>query len=278
MRCASVSSEAPWLAGFDDQVAHLLLGPVEQLAEGAVGRPVRGDVVFGQPAAVDVAEKVVLGAGVRVDEAQVDAGADGLYCHPAILPSSFGCDDRAMSDGEPTEPPAPEKTGEAADPDDPADESGAEPAETEPTGDRVFSSYGIASTVLGVLSVAAVVLGYVHLVRSPRRGGRARLPDPRHADRRRVDGCADQHEQRQHRRQPAEAARRDGRRTQHRLRRGHAALPAGGAEAAVAERRPDRGGGDRDGAPRPGHAARWSEAPEIVSPPSCRRSPPAWTR
>ncbi len=65
-----------------------------------------------------------------------------------------------MSDGEPTEPPAPEKTEEAADPDDHADESGAEPAETGPAGDRVFSSYGIASTVLGVLAVAAVVLGY----------------------------------------------------------------------------------------------------------------------
>jgi len=74
-----------------------------------------------------------------------------------------------MSDGEPTEPPAPEKieeaadsadTGDSADAGDSADESGAEPAETEPAGDRVFSSYGIASTVLGVLAVAAVVLGY----------------------------------------------------------------------------------------------------------------------
>jgi hypothetical protein len=33
--------------------------------------------------------------------------------------------------------------------------------ETEPAGGRVFSTYGIASTVLGVLAVAAVVLGYV---------------------------------------------------------------------------------------------------------------------
>ncbi len=33
--------------------------------------------------------------------------------------------------------------------------------ETEPAGGRVFSTYGIASTVLGVLAVAAVVLGYI---------------------------------------------------------------------------------------------------------------------
>ena len=64
--------------GFDDQVAHLFFGPVEQVAEGAVGRPVRGYVVFGQPAAVDVTEQVVLGSGVGVDVAQVDARADGL--------------------------------------------------------------------------------------------------------------------------------------------------------------------------------------------------------
>ena len=71
-----------------------------------------------------------------------------------------------MSDGERTEPPATEKTEEPADPVDPVDagdsddESGPEPAEAEPAGDRIFSSYGIASTVLGVLAVAAVVLGY----------------------------------------------------------------------------------------------------------------------
>lgn len=33
--------------------------------------------------------------------------------------------------------------------------------ESEPAGGRIFSIYGIASTVLGVLAVAAVVLGYV---------------------------------------------------------------------------------------------------------------------
>jgi len=65
-----------------------------------------------------------------------------------------------MSDGERTETGAPEKTEDAADAGESADESGAEPAETEPAGDRIFSSYGIASTVLGVLAVAAVVLGY----------------------------------------------------------------------------------------------------------------------
>jgi hypothetical protein len=54
----------PGLAGFDDQVTHLLFGLVEQVAESTVGGPVGGHLVFRQPAAIDVAEQVVLGSGV----------------------------------------------------------------------------------------------------------------------------------------------------------------------------------------------------------------------
>jgi hypothetical protein len=63
-----------------------------------------------------------------------------------------------MSDGERTEPPAAKKQEEPADS---ADDSGPDPSEPEPAGGQVFSAYGIASTVLGVLAVAAVVLGYI---------------------------------------------------------------------------------------------------------------------
>jgi hypothetical protein len=58
-----------------------------------------------------------------------------------------------MSDGEPTEPSTDD---ESAHPDESSDASEAEPA-----GGPVFSPYGVASTVLGVLSLAAVVLGAV---------------------------------------------------------------------------------------------------------------------
>lgn len=78
------------LAGLDDQVPHLLLGAVVQLPEGAVGGPVRRYLVFGQPAAVDVTEQVVLGADAVVYVAQVDARAEGRIRHPAILPSFPG--------------------------------------------------------------------------------------------------------------------------------------------------------------------------------------------
>ncbi len=50
-----------------DQIADLLLGAVGEQAERAVGRAVGGNLVLGQPAAVDVAEEVVLRAGVCVD-------------------------------------------------------------------------------------------------------------------------------------------------------------------------------------------------------------------
>jgi len=54
-----------------------------------------------------------------------------------------------MPDGEQTEPSTPEETADSAEAD-----SGPEAA-----GDAIFSNYGIASAFLGVLSVAAVVLG-----------------------------------------------------------------------------------------------------------------------
>ena len=74
------------LRGLADQVADLLLGAVVERPEGAVGGAVGRDVVLGQPAAVDVAEQVVLRAGLVVDVAQVDARANGFYRHPDILP------------------------------------------------------------------------------------------------------------------------------------------------------------------------------------------------
>jgi len=74
-----------FLAGFDDQVPHLLFGLVEQVAEGAVGGPVGRDVVVRQPAAVDVTEQVVLRAGTSVDIAQVDARAENFYRHATIV-------------------------------------------------------------------------------------------------------------------------------------------------------------------------------------------------
>lgn len=59
-----------------------------------------------------------------------------------------------MPDGERTEPEAQE---DSADTD---DESGSDSSEPE-SGGAIFSNYGIASAVLGVLSVAAVVLGVI---------------------------------------------------------------------------------------------------------------------
>jgi hypothetical protein len=70
-----------------------------------------------------------------------------------------------MSDGEQTEEPADSDTDDSdaddSDADDADDESGTDSSETEPPAGRVFSAYGIASTALGVLAVAAVVLGYM---------------------------------------------------------------------------------------------------------------------
>ncbi|MGD1256820.1 hypothetical protein ACKUT9_21580 [Mycobacterium seoulense] len=62
-----------------------------------------------------------------------------------------------MSDGQRTEPTNQEVAeAEDADPDEALDD---ESGETEAAGGPMFSPYGIASTVLGVLSVAAVVFG-----------------------------------------------------------------------------------------------------------------------
>jgi hypothetical protein len=58
-----------------------------------------------------------------------------------------------MPDGERTEPPTEEEAADSG------EDSGPDASEPESAGRQIFSSYGIASTVLGVLSVAAVVLG-----------------------------------------------------------------------------------------------------------------------
>ena len=80
----------PGLGSLGDQVADLLLGAVEQRPERAVGGAVGRNLVVGQPAAVDVAEQIVLGAGIRVDMAQVDSRANGFYRHANILPDGCG--------------------------------------------------------------------------------------------------------------------------------------------------------------------------------------------
>ena len=90
MRCSSVPVAAPDRGGLGDQVADLLLGAVVQRPERAVGGAVGRDLVLGQPAAVDVAEQIVLGAGIGVDVAQVDSRANGFYRHPNILPDAAG--------------------------------------------------------------------------------------------------------------------------------------------------------------------------------------------
>lgn len=61
-----------------------------------------------------------------------------------------------MSDGEGTKPPAEE---DSVDADDGADASSVDADEFESADGPMFSHYGIASAVLGVVSVAAVVLG-----------------------------------------------------------------------------------------------------------------------
>lgn len=69
-----------------------------------------------------------------------------------------------MSDGEPTEPATPEEPTGVDDDSAPAvDEPNDEPDDDEPddAGGRMFSPYGIASAVLGVLSVAAIALGAI---------------------------------------------------------------------------------------------------------------------
>jgi hypothetical protein len=62
-----------------------------------------------------------------------------------------------MSDGERTEPPTEEDSADA----DEADARSADADESESVDGGIFSHYGVASTVLGVLSVAAVVLGVI---------------------------------------------------------------------------------------------------------------------
>ena len=75
-----------------DDGAHVGLGAVAEHDEGAVLRAVVGDLVGGQPAAVDVGEQVVLRADAGVDPREVDAGAGRVRRerHRSILPGAVG--------------------------------------------------------------------------------------------------------------------------------------------------------------------------------------------
>ncbi|OBK58058.1 hypothetical protein A5653_08380 [Mycobacterium colombiense] len=66
-----------------------------------------------------------------------------------------------MSEGQRTEPPAEEESVDVAPDDDSNDDDSNGVGEDESESAEVFSYYGIASAVLGVLSVAAVVLGFL---------------------------------------------------------------------------------------------------------------------
>lgn len=66
-----------------------------------------------------------------------------------------------MSEGERTEPPAEEDSVAVAPDDNSTDDDSNDVDKDESESAEVFSHYGIASAVLGVLSVAAVVLGFI---------------------------------------------------------------------------------------------------------------------
>ncbi|OSC25941.1 hypothetical protein B8W69_18065 [Mycobacterium vulneris] len=66
-----------------------------------------------------------------------------------------------MSEGERSEPPVEENSVDVAPDDDSTDDDSNGVDEDESESAEVFSHYGIASAVLGVLSVAAVVLGFI---------------------------------------------------------------------------------------------------------------------
>ncbi|GAB2996140.1 hypothetical protein MBOU_61410 [Mycobacterium bourgelatii] len=98
-----------------------------------------------------MAEEVVLRAGLGVNMAQVDTGANGGIRHPAILTPIFECDDRAMPDQE--------EATKVARADDPETDPETDPDTDEELSDPTFTIYGIASAVLGVVSIVAIVLG-----------------------------------------------------------------------------------------------------------------------
>ena len=193
------SSDVAADAASDDQVADLLLGAVVQRPERAVGGAVAGHLVLGQPAAVDMAEQVVLGAGIGVDVAQVDTRSIGFYRHPTRLP------DRSSR---------------------PRGRGRQVPSRACPTTSRdrqrrrrhlhrLWHRLGCARRHRRRRDRA----GRADLDTASRRRRRAASPHPRHAGRRRVDRRADQHEQGHRRRQHGQAARGHGRTAQRRLRR-----------------------------------------------------------
>src|SRR6185312_5294084 len=71
-----------------DDGVHVGLRPVAEHHERAVLRAILGDLVCGQPTAVDVREQVILRAYVGVDPGEVDAGAGRVRRerHHSILP------------------------------------------------------------------------------------------------------------------------------------------------------------------------------------------------
>ena len=168
-----------------------------------------GNLVFGQPAAVDVTEQVVLGTGICIDMAQVDARADGRIRHPAILPSPARrspAAPTATGGGVPSRPCL-RASRPSQRPKTICRRAGRRGQRRRTRSRRRRSSLRTASPRRSRRAVGRRDRARRdHLVRPPRRVGRTHLPEPRHADRRRLDGRADQHEQRQRRRQPAAAA------------------------------------------------------------------------
>ena len=71
--------------GLLDDRADVVLGAVAQLAERAVLRAVRGDLVLAQPGAVDEGEEVVLRTDGGVDPPQVQTGTV-RGAHTSIVP------------------------------------------------------------------------------------------------------------------------------------------------------------------------------------------------
>ena len=72
------------LGRLHDEFPHLFLGPVVKQPERAIGGAVGRDRVVGQPAAVHMAEQVVLGADAGILMGQVDSGTLSVYRHATI--------------------------------------------------------------------------------------------------------------------------------------------------------------------------------------------------
>ena len=73
------------VGGVGDDLVHLFFGAVVQFPERAVGGAVGRHRVFRQPAAVDMAEQIILGSDRRIDVGQVDPGSRSVYRHDTML-------------------------------------------------------------------------------------------------------------------------------------------------------------------------------------------------